>query len=105
MDVKLPKQWNHWARKAGLRPQITRGKSKRDRYLRTHHLIGHGRLWRVNDKGHFQSSCKVAEFDRWANSVDAEIDYIPRTYFEFRIAVQLLQHGISRYKHGSPHDR
>lgn len=63
VDVRLPKQWLHWCKSAGLKPHYG---GQRNSRLWT--LKGHGRLWRVNCYGHLDISCLIEDFDRWANS-------------------------------------
>lgn len=82
--MKLPKQWRHWAKKAGLKPERVRGAGN------LFYMIGRGRRWRVNCSGQFQCSCWIDEFDRWANSLGAQIDGIPQTEKQFLATVELL---------------
>jgi hypothetical protein len=83
MKTKLPKQWLHWAQCAGLQPATVRG-------WRGFYLKGRGRRWRVNDRGHLQASCPNEHFDRWANSLGAEIFMLPKTRDQFLAAVRWL---------------
>lgn len=80
----LPKQWKHWAQKAGLKPQDREADG-------LYHLVGRNRLWRVlSDKVIFQCSCPIPEFDRWSNSLAAEFKVIPKTEAEFLSVVKQL---------------
>lgn len=84
-NLKLPKQWLYWAKKAGLRAEWGRGNQH------THYLIGRGRYWRVNCNGIFECSCPTQHFDRWANSRGAQMTGIPTTEAEFLEAVRELR--------------
>lgn len=84
-NPKLPKQWLHWAQKAGLKPETPRWE------LTCFYLIGRGRRWRVNCNGDFECSCPTQFFDRWANSRGAIMSGIPRTQKEFISAVVELR--------------
>jgi len=93
----VPKQWLHWGEKSGLKPEIRRWGE-----LSMYHLIGRGRRWRVNCHQKFQISCPIAEFDRWANSLEYETE-IPKSESEFREAVHhMLQ--IVREKNSKKFD-
>ncbi len=81
--MKLPKQWRHWCRLNKIRPETPRRKYS---YF---YLIGHGRRWRVSDRGKFQISGPLHEFDRWAKSTIGEIE-LPSTMDAFNVAVQFL---------------
>ena len=81
--MKLPRQWLHWCRLNKLRPEVPRRS-----YSRLY-LIGHGRRWRVSDRGMFQVSEPLPYFDRWANSKMGELP-MPNTRDEFRTAVEFL---------------
>lgn len=81
--MKLPKQWLHWAQKAGLRREHGwRGSTS------AHYLFGRGRRWRVDCNGVFECSCPTEYFDRWANSHGAQSPKLPTTEAEFLIAVR-----------------
>lgn len=83
VNVRLPKQWMHWAQSAGLRTATIRRH-------RGFHLRGRGRNWRVNCFGFFEASCPLEHFDRWANSRGAEVHRLPRTRAEFLDIVKRL---------------
>ncbi len=68
--MKLPKQLKHWIKSAGLSQQNDR---KWGKYFS--HLKGHGFYWRIDATGLLCRSCKVENFDRWANSEDYELDF------------------------------
>lgn len=82
--MNLPKQWLHWAWKMRLCPE-----SRAHKYDGLY-LIGRGRRWRVNARGHFEVSTELSDFDRWANSTAASLPMIPTTEAEFRAAVASL---------------
>lgn len=84
--IELPRQWLYWCAKAGLKPSLRSINRKRAGF----NLKGHGRRWRVNINGVLQVSCKIAEFDRWANSVEAELPHIPQTEAAFLSAIDQL---------------
>lgn len=82
---RLPKQWLHWAMKAGLKPTGS------GRGLRTgFYLRGRGRNWRVTYNGNFEASCLLEDFDRWANSHSAYADSFPTNEKEFLETVKQL---------------
>jgi len=68
-------------KKSGLKPEIRRGR------WRGYYMIGRGRRWRVNCFGEFECSCPLPDFDRWANSVGAAIEFPPKTESEFIASV------------------
>lgn len=88
VEIKLPKQWVYWAKKAGLKPESSR-KSYR-RHGRLPYLRGRDRNWRVNCDGVFECSCPLEYFDRWANSRGANMFGFPKTEREFISAVNIL---------------
>lgn len=66
MAIKLPKQWRHWCKLVGLRPE---GKGKYNRSSNAWlSLRGLGRRWRINCYGELSVSLKEEYFDRWALS-------------------------------------
>ena len=83
--MKLPKQWLHWAQKAGLRPERRRGRGNKL------YLVGRARRWRVNCNNEFECSCPLEHFDRWANSRGAKMDAPPKTEAAFIAAVAILR--------------
>ncbi len=85
---KLPKQWKHWCEKAGLRPHSNRPSSERGEWA-WWYLKGHGRVWRINDKGMFQCGDTYADFDRWA-LCDIEEIPLPQYDKEFELAIKTL---------------
>jgi len=90
--IVLPKQWIHWAKKAGLKPNG----GWRSRGLRyALYLKGKSRHWRVNCHGIFECSCPLPHFDRWANSRGAAADTFPQNEKEFLAIVKEL-HEQSR---------
>lgn len=82
--MELPKQWLHWAQKAGIKPERTRGR------YNEYHLVGRARHWRVNSSEEFECSCQLKHFDRWANSRGAVVNFVPKTEAEFIATVKLL---------------
>jgi hypothetical protein len=83
--MKLPKQWLHWAQKAGLSPERKRGRGNK------FYLVGRARRWRVNCHNEFECSCPLEHFDRWANSRGAQMDAPPKTEEAFLAAVLTLR--------------
>lgn len=82
----VPKQWKYWCRKYGLKPQY--GGRKNHDWL---YLIGHGYVWRVNNKGKFECGDSIDQFDRWA-LCDIDSTIRPSTELAFKIAIkQMLQ--------------
>jgi hypothetical protein len=63
--MKLPKQIKRWIYKARLRPDSG------SRWARQNIMCfkGHGRRWRIVGT-YLDMSCPIAEFDRWANSLE-----------------------------------
>lgn len=88
--MKLPKQWLHWAKKAGLKPERRRGRGNKL------YLVGRARRWRVNCHNDFECSCPLEHFDRWANSRGARMDSLPKTEAEFLAAVAMLRADSQR---------
>ena len=89
---RLPKQFFHWLRKAGIRSSF---KHHSKRYMaKMDSFIGHGRYWRINCYGLFEVSTKVADFDRWANSnpgVSIDVRLIKNEKDMFHYVNYLLQ--------------
>lgn len=85
--VVLPKHWKYMCRCAGLRPETHHKTS-----YQWCHLKGHGRRWRVNNMGIFQSSRPYANFDRWANSLSGHATPVPRTQMEMELFVLFRDH-------------
>jgi hypothetical protein len=88
MDIKLPKQWKHWCKKAKLRPEST-GHWARGKWA---HLSvrGLGRRWRIDCYGNLCVSDAERHFDRWANSQVTSVP-IPKTEAEFLAAVKTMR--------------
>jgi hypothetical protein len=86
-DVKLPKQWKHWCKKAGLRPEST-GRWARGRWSYMS-LRGRGRRWGITCYNDLRVSEGNATFDRWANSEVALVP-VPTTEATFMVAVKEL---------------
>lgn len=82
--MKTPKQIKRWLYKARLRPCGWRPTTAVRRGFAAYE--GHGRVWRIVN-GYLDMSCPVAEFDRWANSLESRIP-LPRTEQEFLAAVR-----------------
>ena len=88
MPQKLPKQWKHWCRSAKLWPHSNKPSRERGEWG-WWYLKGHGRVWRVNNKGMFQCGDTYAEFDRWA-LCNIEQEPKPATLKEFLTTVNVL---------------
>ena len=95
MSVQLPKQWKHWCRKAGLRPESDGKHTRRSGAWWS--LNGRGRKWRValrevRDQNDciFQAGDSYDDFDRWALSERRNFE-IPKTWNEFKAAVDSVQ--------------
>jgi len=82
--MKLPKQWLHWCKLAGLKPE---------RKHSPMYLYGLGRHWRVNIHEQFQMGEPYETFDRWANSVEGTYQGIPQTQSEFMQAMTTMIQG------------
>lgn len=67
--MKLPKQWKHWCKRAGLKPswKIRLSRLKRKDYCWAS-LQSETRRWRIDVNGLLCVSCHKDDFDRWANS-------------------------------------
>jgi hypothetical protein len=89
MKNNLPKQWLHWAKKTGLKPERYRSR------FAGFYMIGRGRRWRVNMHGAFECSCLLADFDRWANSRGAEQFELPSSEMAFSLAVENLERSAA----------
>lgn len=75
-DVMLPPQWAQWLNSLGFTI-----------YPRSDHLthwMGHGRHWRINTYGEFQTSEAFDTFDRWVNSTAYTSEGIPQTLEDFK---------------------
>jgi hypothetical protein len=95
MPVPLPKQWRHWCKLAGLRPEAS------GKWLRTQwayrSLNGGGRKWRISLRSTenlqdcvFQAGDTYDQFDRWALSSRTNFE-IPKTWNEFKAAVDSMK--------------
>jgi len=82
-EQKLPKQWRHWCKKAGLQIKGSRGN------WCPFYMTGHGRVWRLNCLEMFQCGDTLEDFDRWA-LCDIEETTRPETEQEFLNAVESL---------------
>lgn len=82
--MKTPKQIKRWLYKARLRACGWRPTTAvRGGYAA---YEGRGRVWRIVN-GYLDMSCPVADFDRWANSLETRIP-MPRTEQDFVAAVR-----------------
>uniref|UniRef100_A0AAU6W3L0 Uncharacterized protein n=1 Tax=Pseudomonas phage Cygsa01 TaxID=3138529 RepID=A0AAU6W3L0_9VIRU len=79
-ELKLPKQWKRWFKKAGLKD--TYGSSLSRRYGQAY-FKGHGRNWRIDATGNLDMSEPFATFDRWANSLESSVPMTAKTEKEF----------------------
>lgn len=84
LNIKLPKQWKHWCKKAGLRPH---GGGRR--WYDWCYLKGHGRVWRINCHNKLQCGDTYEEFDRWA-LCDIEEGIFPTSESQLVFMVQEL---------------
>jgi hypothetical protein len=85
--IRLPKQWLHWAKLAGLKPESS---DKNYRHGRNPYLRGRNRNWRVTNQGYFECSCPLQRFDKWANSVGSQCHSLPETKQQFLILIASL---------------
>lgn len=89
MPQKVPKQWKHWCQQAGLTRHGAKGRH-RGRYPSAwFYLMGHGRMWRVNDQAQLQCGDAYADFDRWALCRTEEAPR-PQSRAEFKATVREL---------------
>ena len=88
--MKLPKQWNRWTKKAGLKSDQ---KSSLDREYTRYYFKGHGRNWRLNCHGWFDVSVPEKDFDRWALSRADTEEMCCKNEKEF---VELVQQLLKR---------
>lgn len=65
--MKLPKQFYHWLEQCRIKPIRSKRKSK-------YYFKGWDRYFRVNAYMQFEISEPIADFDRWANSVEMRFD-------------------------------
>jgi hypothetical protein len=79
-----PKQFKHWCRKSGLRPQFS-GRPKYNLF----YLNGHGHHWRINCYNNLQIGDPFDTFDRWALCKIDEAP-MPQSLSEFQETVQKL---------------
>lgn len=84
MTIKLPKQWRHWCKKAGLHPHYG-GR----RWHEWFYLKGHGRVWRINCDDMLECGDTYAEFNRWALCNSKEVSR-PTNQSQFLAAVRDL---------------
>ena len=90
IDIKLPKQWKHWCKKAGLR-RWSNKISKWDRNISAwFYLKGRGYVWRVNCYGEFERGDSIENFDRWALCDIDSVSRVPENELEFLMTVQYL---------------
>ncbi len=91
VEIKLPKQWKHWCRKANLRANGSYKKSHANRDKSGFfYLKGRGYHWRVNCFGDLQRGDNYADFDRWALCNIDEVP-MPNTEAKFMAAVKELR--------------
>jgi hypothetical protein len=89
MTDNIPLRFSAWCKTAGLGPwSVSRG-------FPVTNWRGHGRHWRINDKGEFQMSERFKTFDRWANSLDASCppDLLPQNARQLRGMVEYMLGG------------
>ena len=85
--MKLPKQWNRWIKKAGLKPDMASGLR---RGYGNYYFKGYGRNWRLNCNGYLDISVPLEDFDRWALSKAGAEEMICKSEREFVHLVQTL---------------
>lgn len=94
-EVKLPKQWKRWIRKAGLKSSYSSDLSRR---YGDHYFEGYGRRWRLDCRGFFDMSEKEKTFDRWANSLEKSVPMDAKTESEFMDIMKRLLPKSERWK-------
>lgn len=87
------KQWNHWCKKAGLKPTAKHNGL-------AYYMEGHGHVWRLNDKGMLQCGDTLEEFDRWALCTITQT-FMPLSEAEFLKAVKDLLEEWNQIKNGA----
>ena len=99
-NARVPKSFRYWFRLARIKQWREFGLHRRE-MTKYHHLVGYSRAPRfaagtVDGRRHFRvlPHCDLMEicdgnFDRWANSVGAEVP-MPKTEAEFHAAIETL---------------
>lgn len=77
---KLPKQFQRWAKKAGLKPSYSSSLARR--YECTY-FTGFGRNWRINCHGELDMSKPFANFDKWAGGREESMPMNSKNEAEF----------------------
>lgn len=83
--MNLPKQWNDWTQRAGLRNSYS---TDMQRKYEAFYFKGHGRNWRIDCEGNLDMSEPFDAFDRWANSCEKSEPMTAKTCEEFKALVQ-----------------
>lgn len=78
--MTLPKQWERWTKKAGLKNSYSSSLQRKYDVL---YFTGYGRNWRLNALDYLDISCPIEDFDRWANSRENSIKMEAKTEKEF----------------------
>lgn len=101
-EYKLPKQWKHWVRSAGLGLGKPRRKWERNMNLHWINLVGRGHQWRINMYGEFQCGDTNEKFDRWALSNNVFVDFgIFKSRDQFvKIVKQMVEFHHKTYPDG-----
>lgn len=92
---RLPKQFFYWLRKNNITSMLV-WYSKRYK-TDTANLCGHGRNWRINCFGIFEVSCKIKDFDRWANS-NLQLGVDVRKFTSENQAKEIISNMLARAK-------
>jgi hypothetical protein len=88
--MKTPKQLKRWLYKARLRPCGWGAvRAARDGYAA---YKGRGRVWRIVN-GYLDMSCPIAEFDRWANSLEQRM-ILPTSEEDFVNTVKRISNNV-----------
>jgi hypothetical protein len=88
--MKTPKQLKRWLYKARLRPCGWGAvRAARDGYAA---YEGRGRVWRIVN-GYLDMSCPIAEFDRWANSLEQRM-ILPTSEEDFVNTVKRISNNV-----------
>lgn len=91
-ELKLPKQWRRWLKKAGLKLSSCSHESRNRRWLSEYCCIkGFNRHWRVDCVGNLDMSEPIGDFDRWANSQESSVPMSAKTEAEFVALVESMR--------------
>jgi hypothetical protein len=90
--LKLPKQWNRWFKKAGLKSTYSSSLGRRYGHA---YFKGHGRNWRIDCNGYLDMSERFDDFDRWSNSLEASVPMDAKNEGEF---IKLIERLLPPYE-------